>query len=378
MAKVTVVKTSQFSTRVVDTRRYATARLGEGLLDRACDCQGRTGCKSASGCGGGGVHGEISRSPRVSATRMDVGLQRVVPRGGGLLCDIPPWVVDCIRQCIEAFNAEFPPLDGDLAIPGVLMASPLEYGQQLQRADLFIGRAGTGSVLAYASRLCGRSTVTQLEAIATAYGGPGDFEGFVGQATGINVTISYFRSRGRGLEPVADAVSVFVPGVNLGSVPTNYPATTCGTPPGLDPRPLPRRTWRWRGPQQLLAEKYNFPGSLASSLCDIRRITPFEEDLFRQAYERAQEAVPTRNFFTDDASRLSADRAWADAFWDSDDPNFAGLDSRVFGFQDLLEFSRGPHKGLGGNPYSAGRLPSSAIMFGNWLLLRQCPWHPAP
>ncbi|MBN8615564.1 MAG: hypothetical protein J0L92_33520 [Deltaproteobacteria bacterium] len=295
-----------------------------------------------------------------------------------MVCDIPPWVVDCIAGCIDAFNAEHPPLYGDTMAAGAghSMAPP-EVVEQLARQSLFIGRDGGTSVLSYAAGLCSRNTVAQLQAIATAYGGAGDFEGYIGEATGIDVTVSYLHDRGF-LGDELRSTEVRVLGVNTALVPTHYNAVSCGTEPGVRPRRIPNRA---SPSQQFLIDKYTFrPFWPDTGLCNLRSLTPDEEYLLGEAYRHATAAEPVQ-FAPDAATRLMLDRAWLEAFWSYPDPYLMGLRIRLFGMSEMMDFSRGP--GADGSfdgsaPYSPGRVDPDSMRFGVWIRVRQCLWDPAP
>ena len=319
MAKVTVVKASQFSARVVDTRRYATARLGEGPLDRACDCRGRTGCKSRAGCDEAGCKGRAgcdeasdtqhasaalrSRGPVVTTRRFGTsGLDRIQPiarmltprvkasvlqgRGirtvrplGGVECEIPSWVADCVNEAIRRFNDDYPPIVVSAADYGSVAGTPPEVLEEERRLTRFIGSSG---FLAYADS-CSPATRGQLRGILAVAGGAS----WVAAATGETFPSTWRSPRPGGLPDEENYESVLTAG--LFPLPGVY-LSSAGC--SLLSRPIGRLGQR-QAPDWRQVQKWGFPGGLGGLVCIDREAWDEEIETLRAAYMYAQAVAPS-------------------------------------------------------------------------------------
>lgn len=243
---------------------------------------------------------------------------------GGVVCDIPWWIRDCLRNAIFNFNVAFPPLVADFRRES-RGGTPDEYGEQMTRVQVWEGRRPDlgPSLLAYAD--CADHVLDQLYDMAESFGPTGEFEKFVGEATGAEIYFSY-----RFVDGSEQTVNTFVYGILAEQVPTQYVSTSgmCSgaveravTPsPRRGDRPPPRfltappgRISR-TGTEILQFRGFNGCPPPTTRVCELAPLSAYEVDTLEAAYNRARDVVPPREA-RDPVERARVNRQWLDEFF---------------------------------------------------------------
>ena len=307
---------------------------------------------------------------------------RLRPRGGGVFCDIPPWVKECLVDAIQRFNAYYPPIETkDVGeISGTPDDIEVEARRQIRWKGFMVSEPG---VLDFVQ--CTGATPSQLRAIEMAYGGAGDFAGWIGEQTSTVATVSYQNPRpgalGGGLYYRSTDIQTF--GGAPWLLPSSYAAISCppSVPRSIAPERTPgaSRSRRNVGPLATGAWGSVPRGLISGVIYDGRRTCeesggtticrryPFgrgESYTIGMAYNRANAASPPTPE-ADPAARAARDLAWLEAFFGTAKENWPStyewrlLSQLANGgieafFEDFLQFSRGiwiPESSLGAVPF---------------------------
>jgi hypothetical protein len=218
-------------------------------------------------------------TPRVKASVLQGRGIRTVRPLGGVECEIPSWVADCVNEAIRRFNDDYPPIVVSAADYGSVAGTPPEVLEEERRLTRFIGSSG---FLAYADS-CSPATRGQLRGILAVAGGAS----WVAAATGETFPSTWRSPRPGGLPDEENYESVLTAG--LFPLPGVY-LSSAGC--SLLSRPIGRLGQR-QAPDWRQVQKWGFPGGLGGLVCIDREAWDEEIETLRAAYMYAQAVAPS-------------------------------------------------------------------------------------